>query len=218
MICILATSFLMFLWVGGVFFAFQNTTILETGWMDGAFDIFATIGAAGLAYVLFPILLPVIASLFLDGFMEKIARHEYGKELRKVPLHEELPKSLGFIGKALLYNLLCLPLYAILFFTGFAFVLYYALNGYLLAKEFWVMACDRMMIKPTHRNIMRGTLMVSGAAIMFVSTIPPFTLIMPLIAASFMIHLGFAALKDGRVKPKTEGQEMQPAQDVIAPE
>lgn len=207
----------MFLWVGGVFYALTSTTIFQTGWMDGAFDWIATGGAAVLAYVLFPILLPVIASLFLDGFMEKIASQEYGKLLRKVPLHEELPKSLGFIAKALLYNLLCLPLYAILFFTGFAFILYYALNGYLLAKEFWVMACDRMMITPAHRNIMRGTLMISGAAIMFVSTIPPFTLIMPLIAASFMIHLGFAALKDGRAIVKDSNQHMAAVEEIIAP-
>jgi CysZ protein len=217
MICLIATSILMVVWVGGVFYGLNATTLFQTGWLEGTFEWVFTGGAAVLAYVLFPILLPIIASIFLDGFMENIARHEYDKTLHKVKLHQELPKSLMFIGQALLYNLLCLPLYMLLFFTGFTFVLYYMLNGYLLAKEFWVMVCDRMKIKPAHRNTMRGTLLIAGTGFMFIATIPPFTLVMPLLVSAFMVHLGFAALKDGRAEFTDPTKQMGHAQEVIAP-
>lgn len=193
----------MGVWVGGAYLALGQTSFVASTWIETALDWALGTGSVMVAYFLFPVLLPVVASMLLDGFMEKISIREYDTPLRAVPLREELPKALTFVLQALLYNALLLPVYGILFFVPpLNLALYYSVNGYLLAKEFWVMVSDRMEIQTRDTRRLRGILYLAGASLMLLANIPPFTFITPLVAAAFMVHLGHYSLKRGFVEKR----------------
>lgn len=219
-LCAVLTGVLMLLWVGGVYVTLGTTSIIATSWMDRVLDFVLGTGSVIMAYFLFPLLLPVIASLFLDGFMEKISQQDYGKTLRSVPLHEELPKTLLFVLQTIIINVLLLPVYGVLMFIPPLNIgLYYSVNGYLLAKEFWVMASDRMMIEAPNKRDIRGMLFMAGIFFMVCANIPPLTLVTPLMAAAFMLHFGYYALNRGIVRQRANSKDaLQPHVEIIVPE
>ncbi|HEX3500575.1 MAG TPA: EI24 domain-containing protein, partial [Stellaceae bacterium] len=87
-------------------------------------------------------------------------------------------------------NLLALPAYLLL--PGLNLVLFYALNGWLLGREYFELVALRRLDAGEVRLLWRAhrlRLVAGGAAIAFLLTLPLVNLAAPLIAALFMLHL-----------------------------
>ncbi|NET71516.1 MAG: hypothetical protein F6K62_11460, partial [Sphaerospermopsis sp. SIO1G2] len=193
------TAFCLILWVIGMTWFIHDTTLFTTGWLEHLFDVISNTLAVIVAWMLFPLLVPTIASLFIDRFLLRIAHEEYQHTLRDVPLREELPKMLVFILQALLINLVLLPFY---FIPLIGQLLYIVVNGYLLARECWDMMCSRLSLIPASLTDRRTVLISSGITLMGCTIIPPLTLFLPLLAGATMLHIAMAAMRKGHVKQR----------------
>jgi len=93
----------------------------------------------------------------------------------------------------LVANLIALPFYLILLFLPqFNLLIFYGLNGYLLGREYFELVGQRRLsLKDTkalrRRNRLR--VLLAGAVIAFLLTLPILNLFTPIVATAFMLHV-----------------------------
>lgn len=160
------------------------------------------IGGAVIAWLLFPGIMPLIVNFFDDRIAEAIERHDYPRLPRPqpVPFWPEILHDLRFSLTALMLNILCLPLYLI---PAVNVVLFYLLNGYLLGREFFVMAARRYMPRPAAERLRKRhgrTVLIGGMLLAFLATVPFANLVAPFWGIAMMTHL-FHRLKGDDVSP-----------------
>jgi CysZ protein len=148
-----------------------------------------------LVWFLFPVAVTAVASLFLDEVAEAVElRHYPGRP----PAREQrflvmLAGTLRFAVVALLLNLLLVPLYlALLLFPPLYLVVFYAVNGYLLGREYFEQVAYRRLEEraaDAMRRAYSGRLTLAGVVIALMLTIPVFNLVAPIAATAFALHL-----------------------------
>jgi uncharacterized protein involved in cysteine biosynthesis len=78
-------------------------------------------------------------------------------------------------------------------------MIYLALNGYLLGREYFELVAGRRLpwskVVGLRRRV-RGRLWLAGVAIALLLTVPVFNLVAPVVAIAFMVHL-FEGLRRG---------------------
>ncbi len=161
------------------------------------------------AWFMFPLVMPVIVSFFDEYIAERIERHEYPKLAigKGQPFWPDLRHDIWFTLKAILLNILVLPLY---FLPPFNLFIYYLLNGYLLGKQFFIMAAGRHLGKPEANRLSqqyRWTVLIAGASIAALATVPVINLITPFWGVAMMVHL-YQILADK--KNNADKQEVLP--------
>jgi CysZ protein len=165
------------------------------GIWDSWFDAGATFISGLIAYFIYPLLLPLIISLFDTAIADAIERDEYPQLPAKTPPYwPTLLQDAKFVGKVILINIVVLPLYLLPFVNLF---LYYIVNGYLLGTEFFNIVAGRHMTRAEAtvlRKKYRGSLISIGVLITVSSTIPLLNLIAPMLGVIMMVHF-FHALK-----------------------
>ncbi len=156
----------------------------------------AAIGAIALAsFFLFPAVMVSIMAMLLDDIAQAVERRYYPDlpPAREQPISEMLLGNIIFVLVTLILNLLVLPLYLVLIWIPpLNLVLFYLLNGYLLGREYFEMvAVRRLDLAETKRlrRDNRGRVILAGAVITFLLTIPLVNLITPIIATAFMLHV-----------------------------
>jgi len=185
-------------WAGAGLVAWVRDWAGEGFWV-GVLEWFvdvAAIGAIAVAsFFLFPAVMATIMAVLLDDIAEAVERRYY-PELppgRNQPLGEAILGNIVFIAVTLILNLLVLPLYLILIWIPpLNLVLFYLLNGYLLGREYFEMvAVRRLDLTETKRlrRDNRGRVILAGAVITFLLTIPLVNLVTPIIATAFMLHI-----------------------------
>ena len=185
-------------WAGGWLVAWLRDWAGPGFWVDVVqwlVDI-AAIGAIALAsFFLFPAVMVSMMALLLDDIAQAV-EHRYYPDLpsaRPQPLGEAIFGNLIFVAVTLILNLLVLPLYLVLIWIPpLNLVLFYLLNGYLLGREYFEMvAVRRLDLAATKRlrRDFRGRVILAGAVITFLLTIPLVNLVTPIIATAFMLHV-----------------------------
>ena len=196
----LAIFVLLWIVIGYVLF---ETEIFTTGWFFGVFDwavewltdIFGGVLIIIATWFLFPVTATLIASFFL----ERAAQAVENKHFPNLPaprgqnLSEILKITFKFTGLSVVLNLLALPVYFVFFFLGpLNLFVFYALNGYLLGREYFELIAHRRIepLQTIHlRGAFRGQMFLAGVIITFLMTIPVVNLIAPVIATAAMVHL-----------------------------
>ena len=196
----LAIFVLLWIVIGYVLF---ETEIFTTGWFFGVFgwvvewltDIFGGVLIIIVTWFLFPVTATLIASFFL----ERAAQAVENKHFPNLPaprgqnLSEILKITFKFTGLSVVLNLLALPVYFVFFFLGpLNLFVFYALNGYLLGREYFELIAHRRIepLQTIHlRGAFRGQMFLAGVIITFLMTIPVVNLIAPVIATAAMVHL-----------------------------
>ncbi|MGH6918507.1 MAG: EI24 domain-containing protein [Geminicoccaceae bacterium] len=160
-------------------------------WLDGTLAVLGSLGALVLAWLLFPIVIVVSLGLFADEVIEAVERRYY-PDLPPAPGMGTAQSTWGairFTMVALALNLLVLPLYLL---PGANVILYLALNGYLLGREYFEQVAQRRLawrsIAQLRRSA-RARLWWAGVWIAGLLTVPVLNLIAPVIATCFMVHL-----------------------------
>jgi CysZ protein len=164
-------------------------------WINWLIQAVGVVGAVFVALMLFPAFASMVVGLFLDDIAEATEQRFYpgdppGKALGvAAATGQGLRLMLLVIG----VNLLVLPLYVIcIFFPPLSFGLYYAVNGWLLSREYFGMVATRH-VDPVQeralRRAQRGRVFLAGCLIAFLFTIPIVNLAAPLIGTALMVHV-----------------------------
>ncbi len=157
---------------------------------------FGTAAVMVASYFLFPLLFPIISTFFLDGLVTHLEKRHYPRTVSKEAFWtKSLIASLRFLGVAVGLNILVLPFYFIPFFN---IGVYYGLNGYVLAREFFEIVALRHGSAAQSRALFYGhwkTLLPVGVFVALLATVPLLNLGVPVLATIFFVHV-FHALKN----------------------
>lgn len=149
-----------------------------------------TIGGGVAAWFMFPLLYPILVSFFDDYMAEVIEARDY-PQLPKTspPFWPTFVQDALFSAKALLINLVCMVFYLI---PLIGWLLYLAINGYLLGMQFFRMSAGRRINKVEAEALMRrnrGVIVLAGMSVMLCASIPFLNLAAPLLGVATMLHL-----------------------------
>lgn len=175
------------------------TTFIAIGPLEMIFDFIAQAGVMVLTWLLFPAVVTAVGSLMLDRVVEAVEARHY-PDLPMAPgqsIAEGIMPALKFLGVTVGLNLLCLPL---LLTPLFPFV-YYALNGYLISREYFELVAMRRVSTPDAHVLRlrwKMPLFIAGVGFAFILTVPILNVIAPVIATAATVHLFEAwRAKDG---------------------
>lgn len=160
-------------------------------WVGTAAAVAAGLGlAVGLALLIGPVT-ALIAGLFLDDVADIIERKDYPGDRpgKALPLVRSLVLSVKFLGVVILGNIFALLL---LLIPGVNLIAFFAVNGYLLGREYFEFAAMRFRPEGEARELRArnaGTVFLAGMLIAAFLAVPILNLLTPLFAAAMMVHL-----------------------------
>ena len=130
--------------------------------------------------------------LFLDDVADAVEEKHYSDlgPAPRVGLAASLRESLGFLGVLIAANLVALLAYLI--FAPFAPLIFYALNGFLLGREYFAMISVRRLGRSGAKAAFRrniGTIWVAGALMAVPLTVPIVNLAVPILGVAAFTHL-----------------------------
>ncbi len=175
--------------------ALATTRVLDSSWLEWILDALGGFAALALAALLFPAILGLASSCFLEAVAEKIERHHYRAPgpVRGTGLGEAVWVGLRFFLLLAGVNVLALPFYLLLIWLPpLGVLLYAALNGFLLGREYFELVALRHLEPDAARTMWRHhrrRIWLAGSALAAIAAIPALNLVMPLIAAAFMVHI-----------------------------
>lgn len=193
-IALLAGATILFGWVVGFFVpdAVSLPWIGEITWLDSV----ASWATVLLMLVLSVVLMVPVAAAFTGIFLDDVAaaveeRHYPGlAPVGSVPLLDTLRDSLSLIAVTIGVNLVALVLF---FFVGpLAPVLFWAVNGYLLGREFFQMAAMRREGRDGANRLRRrhsGQIWLAGTLMAVPLSVPLVNLLMPILGAATFTHM-----------------------------
>ncbi|WP_414472516.1 sulfate transporter family protein [Microvirga sp. M2] len=159
-------------------------------------------------FIAFAYLLPAVSALvagyFLDDVAEVVERGSYPADPpgRPLPFGKALLYGLRFAALSLAVNLVALLL---LFVPGVNIGVFFAVNAYLLSREYFELAAGRFWGSEDVKRLRaehRGTVLGAGVVLAGLVLVPVLNLITPIFGVAMMVHLHKALmarrLADGR--------------------
>ncbi len=149
------------------------------------------------AFLMVPVA-SAFTSMFLDTVSDAVEAVHYPAlpPAPRVPFSEALRDSLSFLGVLVLANLAALALYAFMFLTvvlsPFTPLVFIALNGFLLGREYFQLVAIRRLGRDGARAARSRhflTIWVAGTLMALPLTIPIVNLLVPILGAATFTHL-----------------------------
>ncbi|WP_323767372.1 EI24 domain-containing protein [Antarctobacter sp.] len=143
------------------------------------------------AFLMIPVA-SAITSLFLEEVAQAVEdRHYPGLgPASPVSFADGLRDSLGFLGTLIVANLLALVVY--LLFAPLAPFIFWALNGFLLGREYFTLAAMRRVGRAEARKLRRrhiAAIWATGVIMAVPLTIPVVNLLVPVLGAAAFTHV-----------------------------
>lgn len=158
-----------------------------------------------MSLMLFPAVVTLISGFFIDSVTNRLATKNNIHNLRNVPLSESLAESgmLAFKGALLSGTLIPVTLiFGLIPIANFLpVILYYVMNGRLLAREYFFAIALRYMEKPAAEDLFnryRSYWNEAGVMIAVLMTVPLLNTVAPLVAMAFMQRLFLIKNPDGK--------------------
>ncbi|MBF0372548.1 MAG: EI24 domain-containing protein [Alphaproteobacteria bacterium] len=185
--------------LAGWWWLLERSTLFESGWLEKMADVLGGLAALGLSLLLFPVVVTLVAGLLLDEIVQAVEdRHYPGLgPPPPMPWWQGLPTAARFVAITVVLNLLALPLYLV---PGANLIVFYALNGYLLGREYFEMVALRRLAPAQARALRLAngvSVWLAGILIAVLSTVPVVNLMVPIIATAFATHRFQALRKTG---------------------
>ena len=190
---VISLLFFALLWIA-IGYGLAQIDFFQLAWLDRVVDFLGGLLVVVLTIILFPGIAIMTVGFFLEDVCAAVESRHYPHlpAPRRQSIAEVLATSARLGLTVVAINLLLLPLYLLLLFIPPAnIVLFYAVNGHLLGREYFeLIALRRMTPTEAHRlrRTRRGTVWLVGAAIAFLFTVPMIGLIVPGLGAAFMLH------------------------------
>lgn len=190
----LALTLLIFVAAGAALVAGARWALVHWQWLGAreanmAGLLLALLLVAG-AWLLFRAVAILVVGLFADRIVAAVEWHHYPATAgRAVPvsLMSSVRLGLASIGRLVAVNLLALPLYIPLLFTGIgAPLLAFAINAILLGRDLEAMVRAR---HPASMPLSRGGRWTLGALSAAAFLVPVANLLAPIIGAAMAVHL-----------------------------
>ncbi|MTJ80438.1 MAG: hypothetical protein F8N37_05400 [Telmatospirillum sp.] len=163
------------------------------GWADTLTDVLGGLATAVISLLLFPSVATMVLGLLQDDVAAAVEARHYPA----LPAPRDqgwgwvIWGAVRFALVSLVINLAALPVYLTLMAVGVGAILYYAINGYLLSRDYFEMAAWRRL-DPRDADRLRRRhrlrLWLLGGVLAVLSTIPLVNLLAPLIATAAMVH------------------------------
>lgn len=170
----------------------------EGFWNDAIEWLVALGGLAGVlvaSFLLFPAVMGLVMGEFLEDAANAVERRHYPDlpAAREQPLLEGLRDGLALAAITIALNIFALPVYLMLSIVPPLNVfVFYALNGYLLGREYFEIVAVRRLARDTVKQLRarhRGRLTLAGVVIAIMLTVPVLNLLAPVVATAFMVHV-----------------------------
>lgn len=160
-------------------------------WLDAALGFAGSGVTLLLAWLLFPATVILIVNLFAEQVADAVERRHY-PALPPAPgasFSDTFRATAKLAALGIVLNLLALPLYLL---PGPNVLVYLALNGYLLGREYFETVAYRRLegrAVGKARRRARVRIWLAGVVIAMMLAIPLFNLVAPVLASAFMTHL-----------------------------
>ncbi|MEW9921247.1 EI24 domain-containing protein [Marimonas sp. MJW-29] len=133
-----------------------------------------------------------ITSMFLDEVADAVEGTHYPTlpQAQPVPFWDSVRDTVNFLGVLLLANLIALVLYVI--FTPAAPVIFWAVNGLLLGREYFTLVAIRRVGRVEAKRLRRshaGPIWLAGTLMAIPLSVPLLNLVIPIIGAATFTHL-----------------------------
>lgn len=181
--------------VSGIWGLLHSTSLSQVGWVEWMVDWLGVGLAVIIALLLFPFTFPAAVSVFCEMIANQVDRKEYPLQYQQkinAPLFPQLWDAAKFLLITLVLNTLLLPFYFIPVLNLLMFFLYYAVNGYLLGREFFSLVAVRYLPAKevaALRKAHKYKLTALGAMLLMVSAVPVVNFFIPAIAVIGMVHI-----------------------------
>ena len=161
------------------------------GWLDPVLPWLTGLGGLVAAVFLLPIVTVAVLGLFVDEVAARVEAVNYPELPHGEPasLLTGLLLTFKLLGVTLGLNLLALPLY--LFLPGLNLVIFLALNGYLLSREYVEAVAQRHMAPKEIdrlRRSHRGRFLAAGVVLAGLALVPIANLLLPVAGTALMVH------------------------------
>lgn len=175
----------------------------EVNWLDTA----ASAGSVLLLLLASTVLMVPVASAFTGLFLDRIAQAVETRHYPALPaartqgMTESTFGALGFFGLIIAANLIALAIWP---FTGpLAPLLFWALNGFLLGREYFTLAALRHLSPDQAKRLYRAnrlTVWIAGTLMAAPLSVPLMNLFIPVLGAATFTHI-FHALNRPERRP-----------------
>lgn len=133
-----------------------------------------------------------ITSFFLDEVAEAVEERHYPHlpTPDRVPFGDAFRDTVNFLGVIVAANVLALVLY--LFLNVAAPLIFWALNGYLLGREYFTMVAIRWLGRVEAKRLRSehaGTVWLAGVLMAIPLSVPILNLVIPILGAATFTHL-----------------------------
>jgi len=148
-----------------------------------------------IVWMFFPAMVTLVLSFFLEQAIDCVEKKHYPNlpAPRRQKVLKTFLSTTRFSAISIGLNIFVIPFYMVFFFLGpLNLLIFYALNGYLLGKEYFGLITNRRL-KPQDEiylyKVFKGRVFLAGTIITFLMTIPLINLFAPVIATAAMVHL-----------------------------
>jgi CysZ protein len=183
------------LWMGLTWLLFNTELIGELPWVGGIIETAIDYLGVVAAFVLMLILLPAFMGLFASFYIEAICRAVEERHYPDIapPREQTIVEGVKIGAKfGILLIALNILLLLFIFIPPVYFIAGWAINGFLLGREYLEMVGFRRMDQNelvAFRKSKSGTIYLAGLAIAVVATIPVVNLLLPFFGTSMMLHV-----------------------------
>lgn len=143
------------------------------------------------SFLLFPAVMGLAQSFFLEEAAGAVEARHYPDlpPAGEQPLLEGVWDGLRLAAVTIVVNIVALPLYLLPLVN---FIVFYAINGYLLGREYFEVVAVRRLT-PDRVTLLRrriqGRMILAGIVIAVLLTIPLLNLLAPVVATAYMVHV-----------------------------
>lgn len=164
----------------------------EVTWVDDLLTLSSFFLMLVLSIFLMVPVASAITSMFLDDVAQAVEDRHYPTlpPARRVPFTEALTDTLNFLALVIVVNALALVIY--LSIAPLAPFIFWAVNGFLLGREYFVLAASRRIGRDAARQLRRdhiATIWAAGTLMAIPLSVPLVNLLIPILGAATFTHM-----------------------------
>ncbi len=173
----------------------ESTTLPIVGevtWLGDLLGWGSALLMIGLSVFLMVPVASAITSMFLETVAQAVEDRHYPNlpQVPGTPLGDAIRDTLNFLGVLILANLLAIFLYVL--FPPAALFIFWAMNGFLLSREYFTLAAMRRIGREGARKLRSqhsATIWVAGTLMAIPLSIPLVNLLIPILGAATFTHI-----------------------------